>query len=69
MDIGKIPAIVIGAVISTVITAVLTPVIVDSISDANLSGTTLTVANQIPLFLWLTLFVAIAYGMLQFNKK
>jgi len=69
MDVSKIPAIVIGAVIATVITAVLTPVITTSIADANLSGVTLTVANQIPLFLWLTLFVAIAYGMLQMTKK
>lgn len=69
MEISAIPSIVIGAVIATVITAVLSPVITTSIADANLTGVTATVANQIPLFLWLTLFVAIAYGMLKTTKK
>ena len=51
----------IGVLIASIVgIAVFIPTVSDVISSANLSGTTLTVVNQLPLFAGLMLLIAMA---------
>ena len=51
----------IGILVATIVgVGVAIPVIQDTITNASLSGTTLTIVNLLPLMIALVLFVAIA---------
>lgn len=53
---------ILGVVIAViVIVAVAIPVVTQTVSDANLTGTTATIANLLPLFFALSGLVLVAY--------
>lgn len=53
---------------STIILAALSPIIALTIENVGLTGIEAQIANQIPLFLWLTLFAALGYGMMLITR-
>ncbi len=58
---GGLVAAFIGILVAVIVgVGVAVPVVQDTITNASLSGTTLTIANLIPLMIVLVLFVAVA---------
>jgi hypothetical protein len=63
MDVSKLPKLAIAVTIATVITAIMTPIIAESIEAAELTGTAALIAGNVITFLWLVLFIGIAYAL------
>lgn len=58
---GGLVAAFIGILVAVIVgVGVAVPVVQDTIQNASLTGTTLTIANLIPLMIVLVLFVAVA---------